>query len=171
MDAVALRHYTHPDLPSIRQHLLDVHADLPEYDHGDPFVQRFPWFVDHWGGLPDFTCVIAYEGSEPAGFIYGAPLSHGSEWWRGHTVPDGPDTTTYAVSELAVRPPWRKTGLARRLHEALLADRSESLAVLTALADTPKLHQLYADWKYTKVGERRFFPDSPTFVVMLRSLP
>jgi hypothetical protein len=39
----------------------------------DEFNQRFPWFVDHWGGNPGFDCVVAYDGAEPVGFAYGVP--------------------------------------------------------------------------------------------------
>lgn len=44
-----------------------AHAD-PGVSAGDPFGQRFPWFVDHWGGNPDFTCVIGFDGDEVIGF-------------------------------------------------------------------------------------------------------
>ncbi|MFF2020911.1 GNAT family N-acetyltransferase [Streptomyces sp. NPDC058171] len=170
MSTLDLRHYTHADRTVIRQALIDVHAGLPETDPGDPFTQRFPWFVDHWSGSPGFTCVIAYKGDEPAGFVYGAPLGAGREWWRGHAEPDGDDTSTYGVSELAVGARWRGTGLSADLHEALLAGRTEAFAVLLVDVEHPKVQGLYERWSYRKVGERRPFEDSPLFAVMLRPL-
>ncbi|EGX57175.1 hypothetical protein SZN_24168 [Streptomyces zinciresistens K42] len=43
-------------LAQIRQALFDVHADACGEALRDGFNQRFPWFVDHRGGTPDFAC-------------------------------------------------------------------------------------------------------------------
>lgn len=168
--AVELRRFGHDDLPKIRQTLLDIHADAYADEMDDEFNQRFPWFVDHWGGHPGFSCVIGYEGAEPVGFAYGAPAAPGREWWREHLKVAPADDSTFAFSELMVRHKWRKTGTAARLHEALLTDRPEALAVLLVDPDHPKVQALYETWGYRKVGNRQPFPDSPNFAVMLRDL-
>jgi GNAT superfamily N-acetyltransferase len=168
--AVELRHFGHHDLPAIRQTLLDVHADAYADEMDDEFTQRFPWFVDHWGSRPGFACVIGYDDGEPVGFAYGAPAVPGREWWREHLPEPPADTSTFAVSELMVRPAWRKTGTSARLHEALLAPRPEALAVLLVDPDHPKVQALYETWGYRKVGHRQPFPDSPNYAVMLRDL-
>ena len=68
----------------IRQTLIGVHAELhADRMADDDFRQKFPWFVDHWGGNPGFSCVIAYDGADVVGFAYGAPGAGGREWWRG----------------------------------------------------------------------------------------
>ena len=69
-----------------------------------------------------------------------------------------------------VRPKWRKTGTAERLHAALLENRPEALAVLLVDPDHPKVQALYETWRYRKIGNRQPFPDSPDFAVMLRYL-
>ncbi|MEJ8662304.1 GNAT family N-acetyltransferase [Streptomyces sp. MS1.AVA.4] len=168
--ATDLRHYAHDDLPAIRQTLLDVHADAYAEAMDDPFIQRFPWFVDYWGGSPEFACVIGYDGAEPVGFAYGAPATPGREWWREHVSGPPADDSTFSVSELMVRSKWRKTGAAERLHAALLESRPEALAALLVDREQPKLQALYETWGYRKVGERQPFPDSPRFAVMLRQL-
>jgi GNAT superfamily N-acetyltransferase len=168
--AVDVRHFSHEDLPKIRQTLLDVHADVYA-DRTDEFEQRFPWFVDHWGGNPGFSCLIGYDGTEPIGFAYGAPGTPGREWWRGHLDPAPEKTRTFSVSELMVRTPWRKTGIAKRLHHGLLATRDEDLAVLLVDVTHPKVQALYESWGYRKVGEDQPFPDSPRYAVMLTGLP
>lgn len=173
-----LDRFGHADLPRIRQTLLDVHDDAYAEEMDDEFHQRFAWFVDHWGAHPGFVCVIAYDGEgsgdshgdEPVGFSYGAPSNPGREWWRDHLAPAPDPSATFAVSELMVRPAWRKTGMARRLHEALLADRDEALAVLLVDTTHPRVQSLYESWSYRKVGQRRPFPDSPLYSVMLRDL-
>ncbi|MFE5737298.1 GNAT family N-acetyltransferase [Streptomyces celluloflavus] len=167
---IELRTYVHEDLDAIRDRLLEVHADAYAAQMDEPFSQRFPWFVNHWGGNPEFACVIGYNGSEPVGFAYGAPATDGREWWRDHILPAPSDTSTFAVSELMVRVKWRKQGLSQRLHEALLDTRDEALAALLVDITHPKVQSLYESWKYRKVGERQPFPDSPRFAVMVRKL-
>ncbi|GGX58596.1 GNAT family N-acetyltransferase [Streptomyces chartreusis] len=167
--AVDLRHFGHDDLSQIRQTLLDVHADAYADDMTE-FDERFPWFVGHWGGNPGFACVVGYEDGEPVGFAYGAPATEGREWWREHLSHPPADTSTFAVSELMVRPKWRKTGTAERLHAALVESRPEAQAVLLVDPDHPKVQALYEAWGYREVGRRQPFPDSPNYAVMLRDL-
>ncbi|MCX5078970.1 GNAT family N-acetyltransferase [Streptomyces sp. NBC_00424] len=170
MSDVRLTRHGHRDLDQIRQTLLDVHADAYADQMDDEFNQRFEWFVDHWGGNPEFACVIAHAGGEPVGFAYGAPSKPGREWWR-ESLDTAPDpSSTFAVSELMIRTKWRKTGIAQRLHEALLTDRDEALAVLLVDTTHPRVQALYEMWQYRKVGERRPFADSPLYAVMLRDL-
>ncbi|WP_030595259.1 hypothetical protein, partial [Streptomyces rimosus] len=72
--ALELRHFTYADLREVRQTLIGVHADVHAARMtDDAFRQRFPWFVDHWGSNPEFSCAIAYDGGEAAGFAYEAP--------------------------------------------------------------------------------------------------
>ncbi|MER6557856.1 GNAT family N-acetyltransferase [Streptomyces sp. NPDC001027] len=167
---IELRHYGHDDLQQIRQTLLDVHADAYADEMEDEFNQRFPWFVDHWGGHPGFSCVIGYDEDEPVGFAYGAPATPGREWWREHVSQPPADSSTFSFSELMIRPKWRKTGTGERLHAALIGARPEALAVLLVDPDHPKVQALYERWGYEKVGNRQPFPDSPNFSVMLLQL-
>ncbi|MEU0411741.1 GNAT family N-acetyltransferase [Streptomyces griseorubiginosus] len=168
--AVDVRRFTHTDLPNIRQTLIDVHADAYADAMDDEFNQRFPWFVDHWGGNPGFDCVIAYDGDEPVGFAYGAPANPYREWWREHMEAPEKDRT-FSYSELAVRTKWRKAGLAERLSRALLDGRDEDLAVLLVDTEHPRVQAMYEAWGFRKVGERQPFPDSPVYAVMVVELP
>jgi GNAT superfamily N-acetyltransferase len=165
-----VRHFAHDDLPQIRQTLLDVHDDVYA-DSTDEFDQRFPWFVDHWGGNPGFACAIGYDGPEPVGFAYGAPAEVGREWWREHMDPAPVTARTFSVSELMVRSNWRKTGVSQLLHHALLESRSEDLAVLLVEPEHTGVVGLYESWGYRAVGSRQPFADSPMFTVMLAELP
>ncbi len=166
-----VRHFTHEDLPQIRQTIIDVHAEAQGEDREDEFKRRFPWFVDHWGGNPDFACVIAYDGTEAVGFAYGAPYTHGREWWREHLAPAPEKSRTFSYSELAISPKWRKKGVAELLTRALFEGRDEDLAVLLVDTEHPKVQALYESWSFRKVGERQPFPDSPVYAVMLAALP
>lgn len=171
-DALELRYFGHDDLPDIRQTLVGMHADVhADQMDDDEFRQKFPWFVDHWGGHPGFACVIAYAGDEPVGFAYGAPAAPDREWWREHLETAPEKSRTFSFSELMVREKWRKTGAAERLHRALMDGQDEDLAVLLVDTTHPKVQALYESWGYRRVGERQPFPDSPVFAVMLAELP
>ncbi|MFJ9029160.1 GNAT family N-acetyltransferase [Streptomyces sp. NPDC102274] len=166
-----VRHFTHEDLSQIGQTIIDVHAEAQGADRDDEFKKKFPWFVDHWGGNPAFACVIAYDGDEPVAFAYGAPANPDREWWREHLDPAPMKTRTFAYSELAVRPKWRKKGVAELVTRMLLETRAEDLAVLLVDVEHPRVQTLYESWGFRKVGERRPFPDSPVYAVMLTELP
>ncbi|MFJ3365804.1 GNAT family N-acetyltransferase [Streptomyces anthocyanicus] len=169
---IDLRLHEGKSLPSgFKQMLIEVHADAYADAMNDEFNQRFPWFVDHWSAMDGFTCVVAFEGEEPAGFAYGAPQQAGREWWRStHFEPNNGYTATYAVSEVMVRPKWRKQGISDRLHEALLKECSTDLAVLLVDVTHPKVQELYERWGYEKVGEQQPFADSPVYAVMVKRL-
>ncbi|MEU7373273.1 GNAT family N-acetyltransferase [Streptomyces albidoflavus] len=170
--ALTLRHYTHDDLPQIRQILIDTQRDVYSgVTEDEEFRERFPWFVDHWGGHPGFSCVIARDGDEVAGFAYGAPGTEGREWWRKHLDEAPERARTFHLSELMVREPWRKTGTAELLHRTLMGTREDDLAVLLVDVTHPKVQALYESWGYRKVGEDQPFPDSPVFAVMMAELP
>jgi GNAT superfamily N-acetyltransferase len=167
---IELRNYGHADILGLRQTLIDVNADVYVEIMNEPFHQRFPWFVDTWGAKPDFTCVLAWDGESPTGFIYGAAATVGHEWWREHwNAPQG-DTSTFHVSELMVRSQWRKTGLSTRIHDALIAQRGEAIACLLVDVAHPRVQALYESWGYFKVGETQPFPDSPVDAIMVKFL-
>ncbi|WP_458085869.1 GNAT family N-acetyltransferase [Streptomyces malaysiensis] len=166
-----IRHFGHDDLADIRQTIIDLHAAAAGPDRDDDFKKKFPWFVDHWGGHPEFSCVIAFDGDKAVGFAYGAPANPGREWWREYLDPAPEKELTFSYSELAVIPEWRKQGVAERLTRTLMAGRDEVLVVLLVDLEHPRVQALYETWGFRKVGERQPFPDSPVYAVMLAELP
>ncbi|NIY65001.1 N-acetyltransferase GCN5 [Streptomyces malaysiensis] len=166
-----IRHFGHDDLADIRQTIIDLHAAAAGPDRDDDFKKKFPWFVDHWGGHPEFSCVIAFDGDKAVGFAYGAPANPGREWWREYLDPAPEKELTFSYSELAVIPEWRKQGVAERLTRTLMAGRDEVLVVLLVDIEHPRVQALYESWGFRKVGERQPFPDSPVYAVMLAELP
>lgn len=169
-DVTELRSYTTEDLASIRQLLIDVHADAFADQMDDEFHRRFPWFVDQWGGREGFACVVGYDSDEPVGYAYGAPSAAGREWWRPFMA-EPADPSTFSLSELMVRPRWRKQGVSEVLHKALLEGRPEAMVALSVDTAHPKVQGLYESWGYRKVGESRPFADSPLYAVMVADLP
>jgi hypothetical protein len=168
---IHMRRYSHGDLLSIRETLLDIQSDAYADAMDDPFNRRFWWFVDHWGANPDFSCVMAYDGNAAVGFSYGAPARQGAEWWRPHwTPPILAESSTFHLSELMIRHRWRKIGLSRELHDALLAGRTEALSSLSVDVTHPKVQNLYESWGYFKVGEDQPFADSPLYATLVKEL-
>ncbi|MGW7516716.1 GNAT family N-acetyltransferase [Streptomyces sp. NPDC054796] len=96
---------------------------------------------------------------EPVGMAYGYPLSSRTGWWDrveprvsaemrredGHR--------TFGLMEMAVRAPWRRLGVARRLHEALLAGGDEERALLNVHPESEAAQAAYRAWGYRRIGE------------------
>ncbi|MFF0445611.1 GNAT family N-acetyltransferase [Streptomyces sp. NPDC004609] len=172
--ALDLRHHDHTHAVAIRTLLLDVHDEAYE-GSDDPLAGRdaFARFVDHWSARDGFACVIGYDGGQPVGYAYGAPLSSATTWWA-KVVPPLPDgftaetgNRTFALSELMVRAPWRGTGASRRIHDALLAPRTEQRTTLLVHKEHPKVRALYTSWGYRSVGEVVPFPGAPDLCAMV----
>ncbi|WP_331738910.1 GNAT family N-acetyltransferase [Streptomyces sp. NBC_01276] len=181
MTAIAIRHYDHQQAARLRPMLLDVYAEVYEQAaESDPFaaVDRFAEGLDAWSRRPGWTCVVGYEGDQAVGYAYGAPLPPAAPWW-GRLLTAVPadfiqetGQRTYALSELMVRAPWRRTGTSRRLHDSLLAPRTEQRATLLVDQDHPKVHLLYQSWGWTTLGDLRpRIPSAPLFHAMLLNLP
>ncbi|MFD5659706.1 hypothetical protein [Streptomyces hirsutus] len=132
---------------------------------------RFLWFVGHWSGNPDFVCAITFGEEEPVAFAYGAPTAPKREWWREHPKPTPEKHLTFFSSELPVRTTRRKTGTAELVTRTLLEDRHENLVVLLVDTEHPRVQAMHESWGFRRVGDRRPFPDSPLYAVILAELP
>lgn len=178
---IDVRHYDHHQAAELRPLLLDTYAEVySDAAATDPFagIERFAQGLDGWSRRPGWTCTVGYDGDQAVGYAYGAPLPEGAPWWLGLLTEVPADVVaetghrTYALSELMVRTPWRKTGTSRQLHDALLAARTEERATLLVDQEHPKVHRLYESWGWRTLGDLRpRIPDAPLFHAMLRDLP
>ncbi|MFB7186413.1 hypothetical protein ACFCZT_14105 [Streptomyces sp. NPDC056230] len=141
-------------------------------------IDRFAEGLDSGMARPGWNCVVGYDHGKPVGYAYGAPLPPGARWWGGLLTRVPADTLTetgtrtYALSELMVRTPWRKTGTARRFHDELLAARPEQRATLLVLQDHPKVLALYESGGWQTLGDLRLrLLNAPLFHAMLLDLP
>jgi hypothetical protein len=155
-----LRHYGHAHAAAIRELLLDVHDEVYE-GVDDPLAPReaFAKFVDSWSAREDFACFVAYDGQDPVGYAYGAPLSAASTW-RAKVVPALTEAftaetgvRTFALSELMVRTPWRGTGASKAIHDELVRDRADARMTLLVHKNHVTVRALYEGWGYESVGE------------------
>lgn len=172
---VELRTFTRLD--DVRDDLLDVYAEvrapllhLPNYA-----ITTFGERLDRHGGEPGFTAVLAYNGDQPVGYAYANTIEHADRYWQRTTPPPAERYTrrpALAVKEIGVTPAWRKTGTARRIHDALLATRDEPYVTLmvNAAAGDGKVHALYRSWGYQDIGQSQPSAASPCLTVMIRRI-
>ena len=85
----------------------------------------------------------------------------------GFTDEDG--HRTFAISEIMVRDPWRRRGVARALHDELLAGNDRERATLLAEPDNGPAQAAYAAWGWTKAAELRpHWDNAPLYDVLMR---
>ncbi|GHG75077.1 GNAT family N-acetyltransferase [Streptomyces griseocarneus] len=116
------------------------------------------------------------ENGEPVGMAYGYPLGPNTGWWDQLTEPvpeemrreDG--HRTFGLMELAVRKPWRRQGIARRLHETLLDGLEAERVLLNVHPGSKPASAAYRAWGYRKIGEARPWEGADLHDVMLLDL-
>jgi GNAT superfamily N-acetyltransferase len=176
--ALTVTRYAATGFPDVRQRLLDVYAEVYAHEaRSDPFYS-LPRFTDRLDGharRPGWACAIGTIGDETAGYAYGRPDSE--DEWRTMTTVTGPEVRDYGVGghvfglcEIMVRKPWRGTGAARAVHDALMRDRPEPRASLLVDRTHPRVRAAYERWGYRAVATAQPFPDSPAFDAMVLDL-
>ncbi|WP_411158556.1 GNAT family N-acetyltransferase [Streptomyces sp. CBMA291] len=131
--------------------------------------------LERHGGEPGFEAVLAFDGEERAvGYAYGNTVESGDRWWRRMDDVDPVFTRApaLALKEIGVTPAHRGTGLARRVHDTLLAGRPEPYVSLmvNASAGDGKVRRVYESWGYEPIGTSRPSPESPLLTAMIRPI-
>jgi GNAT superfamily N-acetyltransferase len=160
--------------------LQELHAEVyaePPYrrdDDAGQFAGRFA--VQR--RQPGFVLAEARHGGYLVGYASGMPLRPSTSWWRDLTAPLPAEVTTehpgrtFALADLLVRTSWRRQGIARALHDLLLADRTEERATLTVLPAAAPAQHAFRSWGWRKVARTRDpSPGSPACDVLLITLP
>ncbi|MFE3073495.1 GNAT family N-acetyltransferase [Streptomyces sp. NPDC059247] len=172
-----LRRYGGADLRQVVVPLIAVYArvrepllHLPNYA-----VATFAERLERHGGEPGFGAVLAFDDEDrPVGYAYGNTVEEGDRWWTRMGEVDARFTRTpaLALKEIGVTTPHRGTGLARRVHDELLAGRAEAHVSLmvNAAAGGGKVRRVYESWGYTAIGTSRPSPDSPALTSMIRPI-
>ncbi|WP_086822783.1 GNAT family N-acetyltransferase [Streptomyces sp. NRRL B-24572] len=174
-----LRRYTSSprDVDQVIAPLIAVYAKvrepllhLPNYA-----VPTFTERLERHGREPGFGAVLAFDAEDqPVGYAYGNTVESGDRWWTRMGEVDAEFTTSpaLALKEIGVTMAHRGTGLARRVHDELLAGRSEtyvSLMVNPAAGDG-KVQRVYESWGYEVIGTSRPSPESPVLAAMIRRI-
>lgn len=178
-DQITLRRYGADHLEAIRPTLVSLYAEIYEKEISeDPFfsVERFQGRLTGHSKRPSWKALVAFDGGEAAGYAYAAALPPGTGWWS-HMLDPLPEAETaetgqrtVALYELMVGQHWRGTGLAHRIHETLLAERTEERVTLLVESTHPRVRDLYESWGYERIGDQQPFPDAPIYATMLRTL-
>ena len=154
----------------------EVYADPPYRRTADPAL-----FADRFrvqSRQPGFVLAEARHGGYLIGYASGLPLRPSTSWWRDLTTPLPADVTTehpgrtFALTELLVRAPWRRQGIATALHDLILADRPEERATLTVLPAATPAQNAFRVWGWRKIARTRD-PGlgSPVSDVLVTGLP
>jgi ribosomal protein S18 acetylase RimI-like enzyme len=163
-------------LPVVRQIYTDAFAE-PPYNEGPDDVRK--WLDDLAEQLtrPGFTLALAFIDSEPVGFAYGYTMTPDLPRWQrivepfANAMPEAGVRSgrIFTLMEFAVLNKWRCRGIGRALHDRLLAERDEQLALLTVRADAQPAQTAYRSWGWTKVGHRPHGGE-PGYDVLVREI-
>lgn len=146
------------------------------FNEPEPFMARF----DSYSSKPGIDLVIAYDGADPVGQIWGWPVRSTSPTWDGLdtldvsepglTEEDG--TRTFALSEIMVRQSRAGRGIAHAMHDELLGQRTERRAMLLVDPTNSRAYRAYKSWGWYRVGRLLpSWPDAPLFDVLILDLP
>ena len=154
----------------------EVYAD-PPYGRNDD-AARFAGRFRVQRRQPGFVLAEARHGGYLVGYAAGMPLRPSTSWWRDLTPPLPDEVTaehpgrTFALADLLVRASWRRQGIARTLHDLILANRPEERATLTVLPAAIPAQNAFRSWGWRKVARTRdSHPGSPVSDVLVTTLP
>lgn len=171
---IELRHAT--DIDPVRGTLIDVYTEVWASRLSEPHysVERFSERLARYAAEPGWDVVLGFDDGAPVGYAYVSTLKPGHRWWQHMTtpLPDGcADTPVVALRDIMLRTPWRGKGIARRIHDEILASRSEEQVTLLVnpLSGNGKVKALYESWGYRPIGEQQPFADGPVLTSMLRA--
>ena len=160
--------------------LQELHAEVyaePPYRRDDDASEYAGRFAVQ-RRQPGFVLAEARHGGYLVGYACGMPLRPSTAWWRDLTAPLPAEVTaehpgrTFALADLLVRASWRRQGIARLLHDLLLAGRPEERATLTVLPAAAPAQHAFRAWGWRKVARTRDpGPGSPVCDVLLITLP
>jgi GNAT superfamily N-acetyltransferase len=131
-----------------------------------------------WRRQPGSALAEARHGGYLVGYASGMPLRSSTSWWKDATTPLPDEITaeypgrTFALTELLVRPAWRRQGIARGLHDLIVGSRSEERATLTVPPGATSAQIAFRNWGWQKAARTRGSgPGSPVLDVLVIALP
>ncbi|MFE7745005.1 GNAT family N-acetyltransferase [Nocardia sp. NPDC057455] len=186
IEGIGLQHYTAAQARELRGEVelifrdsyVDAIESGAEFESPEAFMHRFDAYTDP-ARAGAFELVIARLDGELCGQAWGWPLTAETAWWEGLRLDEGDHTVftvengsrTFAFSEVMVRKQFTGRGIARTLHDELLANRPEQRATLLVRPDNHRAYRNYRRWGWYRVGTLRpGWPGAPRFDVLVRDL-
>ena len=127
---------------------------------------------------PGFVLAEARHGGYLVAYASGLPLRPATSWWNDLTTQLPDDVTaeypgrTFALTELLVRPSWRRQGIGRALHDLILDGRAEERATLTVPPGAAAAQAAFRSWGWRRLARTRGpRPGMPVLDVLLTGLP
>jgi GNAT superfamily N-acetyltransferase len=175
---IELRHYTGHEFDAIRDIAIDIYRETFAHEIDKPFwsVERYRQRLERHAAMSGFTAIVAYTNEKPIGFAYGITLPTTTRWWAtirppltnsAFTREDG--HRTFAVFEVIVTPAHQGHGIGRRIHDHLLAKRSEERVTIATHHSNIHARNTYTTWGYHPIGTRQPAPPAPLLDVYLRT--
>ena len=156
--------------------MLDIYA-LVHGLHARAIAEREEIMRRHFGrrGYQGF---IAVDGNRLAGFSYGYTGDPGQYWydkvWAAMTPEQRAEWLEpehFEFVELAVHPHYQRRGIGLKLHDLLLENRPEPVALLTVRADNAPALALYRKRGWMVVlDDFHFAPGGARYLVMGKPL-
>lgn len=150
---------------------VEIYPDPEDTFHGE---ERYRRQITSHMTAPDWKLVTGTKDGRMAGYAYGFALPPDTRWWSGLQTPVPQDFTredgrrTFAISEIMVRAPWRRQGIAKALHDELLAGTAAERFTLLAEPNNGPAQAAYASWGWHKVAELRpHWDNAPLYDVLI----
>jgi ribosomal protein S18 acetylase RimI-like enzyme len=156
--------------------LYEVVYKEPPYRESAKDAAEFIEGMPRRAAQPAFRLVVATTDGKPVGFAFGHQLTADTRWWQGATTPLSDSIVreypgrTFAIIELATAAEYRRRGIAKAMHDALLVDASEERATLLVRPEATAAHKAYERWGYARVGAIRPWPEAPLYDAMMLDL-
>ncbi|RZU54085.1 hypothetical protein EV385_6024 [Krasilnikovia cinnamomea] len=141
--------------------LLEVYRNAYADKLDNPFLSE----ERHWERLQAYASADGYALAEGwmddcmVGCALGYRLPANSRWWQGLLADIEPEliaedgTRTFALTYMMVRTEFRRQGIARTIHDALLGDRPEARATLLVQPSNTVARHAYDAWGWYEIGK------------------
>jgi GNAT superfamily N-acetyltransferase len=127
---------------------------------------------------PGFVLAEAHSGGYLIGYATGMPLRPSTSWWRDLTTSLPEQVTsehpgrTFALTDLVVRPAWRRQHIGAYLHDLILSGRAEERATALIPPAATAAQAAFQGWGWRRVARTRPpAAGSPASDVLVLGLP